>query len=229
MKLIYHFTNRHKGVSKDQFSSNNLASHVNDNQADVLTNQMLTCKALNITNLQTMNQVHGKAVTIINSLQTPPTCDALITNKTNIALMVLVADCIPLLLYDTKLHIIAAVHAGRKGAFLNIAQETIRAMQTRYGTTSSDIQAFLGPSIKQCCYEISGEVLKEALQKFPTFLKKRHLDIRGIVKSQLYALHVKKIDDNSPCTCCDANYFSYRRDGQTGRFAGIIMLEDKNV
>lgn len=229
MELFYHFTNRHNGVSKGSFSSNNLALHVKDREENVITNQKLTCKRLGIKNLQTMNQVHGNDVAIINSLQTPPTCDALITNKPNLALMVLVADCIPLLLHDEKLNIIAVVHAGREGAFLDITSTTIQKMQTSCNSNPKNINAYLGPSIKQCCYEIGGKVLEEAKQNYFHFLKENHLDIRGIVKRQLKALHVKNIDDNTPCTCCNKDYFSYRRDGKTGRFAGVIMLREDNA
>lgn len=229
MELFYHFTNRHNGVSKNSFSTNNLALHVKDKKEDVLTNRTLTCKALNLKYLQPMNQIHSNKAITINAPQPPPTCDAIMTNKASIALMVLVADCIPLLLYDEKQHAIAAIHAGRKGAFLDIVTTTIQKMQTSYNTNPREIKAFLGPSIKQCCYEISGEVLQEAKQKFPAFLKENFLDIRGIVKSQLQALHVKKIYDNYPCTCCDKDYFSYRRDGKTGRFAGVIMLRKSHA
>lgn len=229
MELVYHFTNRHNGVSKGSFSSSNLALHVKDKKDDVLTNRVLTCKTLGIENLQTMNQVHRNNVVIIDAIQTPPTCDALITNKPNIALMVLVADCVPLLLHDEKLNIISAIHAGRQGAFLNIVAFAIEKMQTAFNSNPKEIKAYLGASIKQCCYEIDGKVLEEAKQNYPQFLNKNYLDIRGIVKSQLKALHVKNIDDNTSCTCCDKDYFSYRRDGTTGRFAGIIMLREDNV
>lgn len=226
MQLICDFTNIHGGVSKTPYKSLNLAYHVHDNPLDVDINRQILAKKYGIKDIISMNQVHGVSIEAVNKKSKIPTCDGLITNQRNLALIVLVADCIPLLLYDKQNQAIGAIHAGRAGAFGNIAQKACEAMNEHFNT--KNLKAFLGASIMQCCYEIDGEVLKYAKDNFPNYVKNNYLDIRGIVKYQLQNLGIEVISKEK-CTSCDKNYFSYRRDGLVGRFAGIIALKDKNA
>lgn len=222
MQLFYQFTNIHGGVSKGNYESLNLALHVKDNPLHVAKNRSLTCKEFNIKNISFMNQVHECDVKVINNADKIPTCDGIITNQKNLALAVLSADCIPLLLYDSKTKAIGAIHAGRAGVFGNIAQNAINKMATEFGTNALHVKAFIGPCIHQCCYELSTNVLQEAKEKFALHVKQNRLDIKSILITQLQNLGVH-VKDNSKCTCCNKEYFSYRRDGLTGRIAGIIM------
>lgn len=223
MQLFYQFTNIHGGVSKNPYKSLNLALHVNDNPLHVKLNRDFTCKDFAIKDMVFMNQVHKTDIKVVENSEEIPTCDGIITNKKNLALAVLVADCIPLLLYDSKTHAIGAIHAGRMGVFGEIAKKVIEKMSESFGTNPLHVKAFIGSCIHQCCYEISGQVLEEAKRLFPLHVKQNRLDIKGILVNQLknLGLHVK---DMSKCTCCDKEYFSYRKDGLTGRNAGIIML-----
>ncbi len=215
MQLIYHFSTALEG---------NLAHYAGDDKADL--NITYLKQKLNIKNLCLMNQVHGDNVKRVYKRGTAHECDAIITNEKNLALCVLTADCIPLLLYDKKTQAIASVHAGRAGVYKQIAKKTIQKMQREFSSNPKDIIAFIGNHIQQCCYEISGDVLNEAKQKFSLFVKNNHLDIHGILLNQLQDLGVKVID-KSHCTCCDERYFSYRRDKKAGRMGGFIMLRDK--
>ncbi len=226
MQLFYHFTSIHGGVSKKPFKSLNLALHANDNPLHVRKNRQILQEKFSLKRLVFMDQIHSNKCEVISNFNQTPTCDAIITNKSNLTLCVLVADCIPLLFYDKNNHAIAAIHAGRAGVFGQIAKEALQTMNKHYGTKASQIRAILGPSIKQCCYELSGEVLKYAKENYFSHVRKNRLDIRGILLSQLENLGVFDIEDVSTCTCCDENYFSYRKDGITGRNAGIVCLRD---
>lgn len=226
--LLCHFTDRHGGMSEGDFYSNNLALHVNDNAAHVKENRRLTCKALNIETdqLVSMDQVHGTHVRLVRGkcADAVPLCDGIMTDRKDIALMVMVADCTPVLIYDPTNEAIAAVHVGRQGAFKNILKETIMQMQEHFGSKPEELHVELGPNIKSCCYAISGDVLSEAKESFSWFVAQNYLDLNGIMRQQLETLRVQHIVESDVCTCCDEDYFSYRRDGVTGRCAGIIMM-----
>lgn len=226
MQLLYKFTDRFGGFSKPPFDSFNLAFHVEDEKRDVELNRKLLCKILGVRDIQFMHQIHSNDVQIISQIQDDMTCDGLITNQKNLALAVMVADCIPLLMCDKKRHVIAALHAGREGVFENIADVALTKMHKHFHTQKEDVVAFLGASIKQCCYEVGGDVLKYAKKHYNSYVKDNRLDIRGILKEQLKGCEVR---DFSNCTKCDERYFSYRQERKTGRFVGVIMLKDINA
>lgn len=120
--LTHTFTTKDGGVSKKPYSSLNLAFHVQDNSANVITNHEKLASNLNYNKrtLVHMKQIHSDIVHIVsddNNFDNPPTCDALITDKKNIPLMVMVADCSPILFYDKTKEVIAVAHAGRQGTF----------------------------------------------------------------------------------------------------------------
>lgn len=227
MQLFTYFTSSHGGFSKDEFSSNNLAFHVNDNACSVKLNRALMCKNFGINNLCSMNQTHSDVVMVANESKIYQ-CDALITNKKNLALMVLVADCIGVLMYDKKTQAIAAVHAGRVGVFNDIAIKTLSKMKENFGTNYKDVVAYFSPSVKSCCYEVSGDILNFCKKHFSLHVDKNRLDIVGILKQKLESLGVYVLVD-SRCTCCDESFFSYRRTKKTGRQAGVIMVKDLHV
>ncbi len=228
MQLICHFTDVSSGFSNAPYKGLNLALHVKDNSLHVKKNRNLLQKRLGAKKLIFMDQIHGNDVEIVDFNSEILTCDAIITKKKNLALCVMVADCIPLLLYDKKEKVIAAIHAGRAGVFSKIAQKCIEKMQENFNSKPNNMIAYIGPHIKKCCYEVSGEVLEDAKTKYPDFVFQNHLDISGILHHQLESLHVN-IKDVSSCTSCDKRFYSYRRDGITGRQVGVIMLKDLHV
>ena len=230
MKIKYCFTNRHGGVSTPPYNTLNLAFHVGDNQANVIKNRTILQSKLNLQNIVWMDQVHGNNVQTVSSPQTEPlpACDAIITNQPNIALAVMVADCIPILMFDPKRNIIAAIHAGRNGTFLQIAPKTVKVMQKEFGCVPADIQVIMGPSIHVCCYEIGDDLAAIVEKNFgKSYMNGRMLDLQKLNHDQLIKAEVKEnhIKISRTCTCCNPNYFSYRRDGITGRFIGIIWIE----
>ncbi|MBE0495990.1 MAG: peptidoglycan editing factor PgeF [Campylobacterales bacterium] len=228
--VLVHFTNRYGGVSVSPYATNNLALHVKDNPLHVKENRRLTCKALSLPHVASMEQVHGTQVRVVEGqcTQTYPACDGLITKEKDVALMVLVADCIPVVLYDPKTEVIGALHVGRAGAFGGIVPHAIGLLQSTFGVEPSSLHVSLGPSIGGCCYEIGGEALVTAQKEFSTYLDGRYLNLQALVQDQLARLGVVHVESDAPCTCCDGRYFSYRREGQTGRQAGIILQRSES-
>ena len=220
-KIVINFTTTADG---------NLAYHVGDVKENVDKNRELLAKKLGYENqdLVYMNQVHGNNVEIVdeNSLKLIDNCDGLITNKINLPLMVMVADCIPILFYDEIKGVIAAVHAGRNSTFLEIAKITAQKMIEKFDCKPENINVIMGPSIQKCCYEVSDELLKIVETSFgKEFIEGKNIDLHGINKMLLEKLGIKKIEINPVCTkCSNEPYFSFRRDNKTGRFAGIIRI-----
>lgn len=236
-KLLHPFS-KHLTYTFTTQSDGNLAFHVNDNPLRVEVNHTQLCKKLNYQKnaLIHMQQIHSAKVHIVQDTDTfhnPHKCDALVTNKKNTPLMVMVADCSPLLFFDPVENVIAVAHAGRQGAFKNIVKNTIQTMQNTYNTEASNILVSIGASIGVCCYKVGEEIYAEALELGLDYsLEKKenryHLNISSIIEKQLLEAKIKKenIEISKECTSCKSKvYFSYRAKNNTGRFAGVIMLK----
>ena len=224
-------------MSDGAYSSLNLAFHVEDDTETVNKNHTLLADKLDY-NKETvvhMKQIHSNIVHLVTSddnFRSPPTCDALITDKKNIPLMVMVADCSPILFYDDVKKVIAVAHAGRQGAFKNIVNNVIENFKNSYGSDVKDILVTIGASIGECCYEVGAEIYKEAKElnleySISTRDNSYYLNVSDILKKQLLSsgINEKHIEISQECSCCKNNkYFSYRANGITGRFAGVIKL-----
>lgn len=238
LSISAHFTTRHGGISDSPYDALNLAFHVGDNPLDVLENHRILANTLayDSQKLVHMSQIHSDKIMVVTttmSFDTPPQCDALITDCIDIPLMVMSADCTPILLYDPINHAIGAVHAGRAGALNGILPKTLKAMQKNYGTSLSDIRIVLGPAIQGCCYEINEDIAREVEEQgyekaLIRTIQKVSLDVNTILHLQLEALGIaiEQIETINQCTSCNChNYFSYRANRQhTGRIAGVILL-----
>lgn len=230
------FTTRHGGVSKTPYNSANLAFHVGDDFNDVIANHDALANTIGYerNKLIHMRQIHSDTIVIVDenmSFDTPPECDALITDIPRIPLMVMSADCTPILIYDPHHHAIGAVHAGRAGALNQILPKTIQKMVERYKSDTNELRIILGPSIGGCCYEINQTIAQEVEAKGYTNAlsykeEKLFLDVNTILREQLKTLPQENIEILDHCTSCQNDtYFSYRADHQTtGRIAGVIML-----
>jgi YfiH family protein len=239
-EIIHTFTTRHGGVSKTPFESNNLAFHVGDDPKDVIINQELLAQKMgyDCARLVHMRQIHSDRVVIVDAsvhdFENPPECDALITDQPGIPLMVMTADCTPVLLFDPVRNVIAAAHAGRAGATKGIVPKTIEKMQQSFSCRIEDILVVLGPSIQSCCYEVGEKIAGELEESgFGYAVIKRegrfYLEVNAIIKKQLEELAIKKaqVEDLGICNACEHEaFFSYRADKQkTGRIAGVLMLK----
>ena len=216
------FTNRHGGFSHGDYASWNLASHVGDDPADVERNREKLQERVG--NFAIMSQVHGDNVVVIDQMPTQvPIADALITANPEIALVVMVADCIPLLLRSEKL--VAAVHVGRAGLMNSIALKTV-AMMSNLGATQ--IVGSIGPAICGNCYEVPQELHDAVIAKHPlasssTRIGTPALDLPKALIAALAEVDVP-VGISAGCTLEDDNSFSYRRNQITGRQAGVIKL-----
>jgi len=228
---VHHlFTDRHGGASPRPYRSLNLAYHTGDQPAIVTYNRQRLCKRHKIPPTVWMDQVHGDRIVTVDtpSPDTIPACDGIVTDRPGLALAVMVADCIPILIADERRGVIAAVHAGRNGTMLGIAAKAITTMGERFGSDPDGMRAWLGPSIHACCYEVSPLLARLATERFgPAYVNGRYLDLPAINRDTLQRLGVPsdRIHISPICTGCDKNYFSYRKEGVTGRFAGIIWIQ----
>jgi len=218
MRVRYLITDRWGGVSKPPYHTLNLALHVGDDPQKVAINRQILPKRVGHS-IQYANQVHGDEIAVVDRIIDPPTCDGLLTQRANLALAILTADCYGVLLFDQKRSTIAALHAGRAGATKGIVSKALSLMKERY--RCEDIAAILSPGICQKCYDI-GDLAKEYPKRF---LHGSHLDVKAMIEEQLREGGVEWRDFGI-CTSCDPDYFSYRRDGATGRFASVIWMEE---
>ena len=222
-RVFYSFTDKNDG---------NLAFHVEDNEINVIKNRKNLALKLgyNYEDLVYMNQIHSANIIVVdeNSPKLVDNCDSIITRSKNLPLMVMVADCIPILMFDDKKGIIAAIHAGRNSTFLEISKKTAEVFIEKFSSNPKDITVVFGASIQKCCYEVSDELSKIVENSFgKEFVENNYIDLQGINKKQLNDLGIKNIEISNICTKCgDKSYFSYRKDKKTGRFAGIIILKD---
>lgn len=220
--MKYRFTNRTGGASSGAFASLNVGTHVTDDLNVVLANRALLAKDLGP--IQYMSQVHGNRVVIIEEVtDEDPTADALVTGIPGVCLAVQVADCIPLLLHSSQS--VAAVHVGRKGLLNGVA---LAALEVMRDMGSSQITAIIGPSICGTCYEVSQEIHDEVVALHPaaramTPQGTPALDLPAALRAVLSGAGISIVDEFR-CTHESSDLFSYRRDGVTGRQAGIITL-----
>jgi len=181
---------------------------------------------LNSENLVIPKQAHGHKVQFCKASGELADTDAIISNSENIVLSIQVADCIPLFILEKKSKIFGLVHAGWRGTAKRIVSKTIHEIN-KHGGCQKDIMALIGPSIKQCCFEIGPEVAKEFSNDF--LVKgngdRSFLDLQGVVKKELMnaGIKIENIIDLDECTCCQPEkYYSYRRNGnRAGRMIAI--------
>lgn len=237
--LLYHFTDRLGGCGTAPFNTLNLAYHAGDVAATVERNHQILASILGYDRhrLVHMRQIHSDRIVRCAdtmAFDSRPECDALITDHVGQPIMVMTADCTPLLLYDPLRHAAAAIHAGRAGALKNIVGKSVSRMVSAFSTDPADLLAVLGPSIHSCCYEIGQEVAEEVRAAgYCDALERRDdsyfLDVNPILQTQLLAAGLKprNIEILGYCTACrNDRFFSYRADGgTTGRQAAIIMLK----
>lgn len=168
-------TTRHGGVSSGQYESLNLGLHVGDNDADVLENRRRAAAALgaDLGDMVFCNQAHGREVHVVSAADrgrgalrledAVASTDALVTAEPGIVLVVMVADCVPIVLYDPVSHVLACVHAGWGGTVKQVSEASVAVMQA-LGATPGNIIAGLGPAISPARYQVGANVVDAAEQ-----------------------------------------------------------------
>jgi YfiH family protein len=174
-----------------------------------------------------LHQVHGADVVVVTAAGQFGDGDALITASPGLWLEIRTADCVPVLVYDKRQKIVAAVHAGWRGTAAEITGVTIRTFLHNYASRSQDLFAAVGPRISACCFEVGDEVASH----FPGYITqgypRPHVDLGEANRAQLVGEGVpaSQIEVLSHCTCCDAEQFhSFRRDKGNGRMVSSIAI-----
>lgn len=226
------FTSRAGGASASPYDSFNLAEHVGDDPAAVRANRERLAGILGLPaeDFVWMEQLHTNTVTVVDGPQAEPVpaTDALVTTQVGLALCALVADCTPVLLSDHAAGVIGAVHAGRMGARNGIVTRTV-AQMVKLGAKPANIQALLGPAAAGESYEVPAAMAADVEAHLPgsattTAKGTPGLDIRAGIVRQLMSVGVTHIDADPRDTITDEAFFSHRREGTTGRQAGVIWL-----
>jgi polyphenol oxidase len=244
---ILHFsTTRSGGSSKANYSSLNLGLNSGDNPENVFANREMLCNILEIKPEQLIlpKQTHSATVKVIRDefltlsdefkkrfLQET---DAILTDLRGVCITIKTADCVPLLLFDPKHKVIAAIHAGWRGTSQNIVVETIQKMVEEFGSSPADLIAGIGPSISPAVYEVGADVHSQFdpvfyRDTYPVRKDKKLLNLWEANRQQLLRAGVPtgQIELAQICTLSDPErFFSARRDGaKTGRMGTGIMLK----
>ena len=230
-------TTRSGGTSEPPYESFNLAFHVGDAAARVRRNRHRLLAAAGIGTVQWLDQEHGRRVLAARAAtaEGPVTADACWTAAPGLGLAVLVADCIPLLLAAVDGSTVAAVHCGWRGTVAGVIEATLRAMPV----PPDRLVAWLGPGVCGGCYEVGTEVRdgldggeREAVltaRDRRCGVPRWQMDLPALVARRLRRSGLRTIIESSLCTKCDGRFYSYRREGRTGRCAALIWLAAESV
>lgn len=221
-------TTRLGGISRTPYDSLNLGSHVGDAPLDVARNRMLLNTLLPSEPVW-LEQVHGTLVADADSAECLPQADACISRRRSAVCVVMTADCLPVLLCDQQGSVVGAVHAGWKGLAAGVIEATVQAMNE----PTQNLMAWLGPAISREAFEVGGEVREVLMAADPQAARafaasqdgKWLADIYALARLRLNALGITKIYGGDYCTYREPDkFFSYRRDGITGRMGTFVWL-----
>ena len=234
--LKHAFLTRQGGVSLPPYHTLNWSGNNGDLEEDVQENRKRTAGTFGLdpARFLFLNQVHGDGILVLKhpavGLPSSLEYDAVITDAPGIFAGILTADCLPVLVVDGTRRVVAAVHAGRQGTGLHVLPKVVRKMRTAFESSPEDILVSFGPGIGPCCYEIDEKVFRTEWEPFSLSREKKkwRIDLTAINLSLLQEEGVgeSQISRINLCTCCHADlFYSYRRDGRTGRqfsFIGIM-------
>ena len=231
------FSSRAGGVSAAPYAALNLAGHVDDDPARVDANRSRLARAAGLDEdaLVFAEQVHGAGVAVVDRAASRarsgsvPEVDALVTTTSGLGLVVLAADCLPVLLADAGAGVVAAAHAGRQGLLGGVLQATLAAMR-ELGATPGGTTAVLGPAACGACYEVPQDMADDAERRLPgsrgtTRRGTASVDLAAGARAVLQAAGVGSVGQVGGCTLEQPErWFSYRRDRTTGRHGGLGHL-----
>lgn len=228
------FTGRSGGLSQPPFGSLNLSAAGGDSPAAVARNRELVAAACGLpaSHLVWMRQVHGTDVGYVTAPLAADTAaavrDANVTGVPGLALAALAADCPTVLVGDPEARIVGVAHSGRQGTAAGVVPALIRAMAGA-GAAPGRMHAVIGPAICGGCYEVPAAMRDSVAAQAPgsgcvTRAGTPGLDLRAGITAQLAAAGLRQVRTDERCTAETPDLYSYRRDGRTGRFAGLIWL-----
>jgi polyphenol oxidase len=226
-------TDRRGGRSRPPYDTFNLGDRVGDAPDAVAANRARVARELGVPGdrLVWMAQVHGTGVAVVDGPQdgAAPDTDALVTTTPGLVLCVLAADCVPVLMADPVAGVVAAVHAGREGVRRGVVPAALAAM-TWLGARPADVSVLLGPAVCGACYEVPRQMQADVARVAPAAAVRTRrgtagLDLRAGLTELLHGAGVAEVVQDPRCTVEDPRLFSHRRDGVTGRQAGLVWLE----
>jgi YfiH family protein len=241
-KIEHSFFDRVGGKSTGIFKSLNCGSDSHDKKKNILKNLDIVCNKIKAKSKKIilLKQVHSNKFHYINKnskLNNKFEGDALVTDRRNIPIAVLTADCAPILIYDDNKEMIAAIHAGWRGAYKDIIKKVVKFM-IKKGCTSQTITAAIGPCISSNNYEVRKDFLKKFIKKdkkniifFKKKKDKNYFSLNKYIHFQLKSLNIKKIDIIDKDTFNPKNnFFSARKsiehnENDYGRNISIIMIK----
>lgn len=223
------------GTSNGPFASLNLSDHVEDQADRVQANRTHTVAALGLDQLVAVHQVHSDRILMVDREtqrgRELAGYDAMITTLPGTGLLIQQADCQAILLWAPQSGVVAAVHCGWRGSVLGIIGKTVQCLQEQYGVAPDSLLAAISPSLGPCCAEFIHYRKELPAWMHEYQVRPNHFDFWAISRRQLLDAGVlaAHIDVAALCTCCDPQFFSYRRaakntDGITGRNGSIIGL-----
>ena len=241
-QINHGFFDKKGGQSTGIYKSLNCGVGSSDSKKNVLNNLKIVCKKINCSskNLILLNQIHSNKFYFINKnykfKKKKLNGDALITNVKKIALGVIVADCVPVLIYDKNLKIISAIHAGWKGVYKEIIKKVVKFL-IKKGSNTKNLVAVIGPSISEKSYEVQKDFKSKFLKKdkqskffFKIRKNKTYFDLNKYVYYHLKKLGIKNLEIIKKNTFDPKNnFFSARRSIQNkendyGRNISVIMI-----
>lgn len=235
-ELVHGVFGRSGGVSAPPFDSLNVSHGGGDDAQCVNVNRAIISSWAGGIPLAAVHQVHGRGVHVFNRSdrpaggpeEPPPEADAAVTGAAGLALLVQVADCQPVLVYDPRRRVVANVHSGWRGSIANVIGRTVAVMTDAFGCRPMDMVAGIGPSLGPCCAEFINYE-REIPAPFHAYrCGDHHFDFWAISRAQLTAAGVpdSQIETGGICTRCRPDlFFSYRREHRTGRFGAVIGLK----
>jgi hypothetical protein len=218
---------RQGGCSLPPYDSLNLGTHVGDDAMRVERNRNLLNDVLPSEPVW-LEQVHGTEVVLAEAAGCRTVADACISSRKNAVCVVMTADCLPVLLCDMDGTVVGAAHAGWRGLANGVLEATVKAMDV----APDRLMAWLGPAIGPTAFEVGAEVREVFIQHdhaaataFTPTAEKYLADIYQLARQRLQALGITQISGGEFCTYAERErFFSYRRDGVTGRMASFIWL-----
>lgn len=231
------FTEKSGGVSKGSFESLNLGFNSGDDLENVEKNIEILLSNIegDFPSVYYMDQIHGDHVHSVKDgakgLNRIANTDGIITDQKNVLLMSTYADCVPILYYCKDKEVVALAHSGWKGTEKEIAKKMVEILKAEFDVCPEDLYVAIGPSAGICCYEVDSRVRDafSGYEEYSEYVDENHvmLDLKGIVRKQLESSGVINIEVSDLCTICSEDrFFSYRRDGMTGRMVSFIGLKE---
>lgn len=242
--ILHAFSTRLGGGSEPPYASLNMGFETGDSHACVLRNRARFGQAIGFDpdELLTLRQVHGNRVVVLTtandlSLARGTPGDALITNRSDLPLAVITADCFPIILTAPRIPAVGILHAGRNGTATRLVPTAIALMCREFGVSAKDVFAAIGPGIGGCCYEVDDVSAEPLITQFPAdggvYRPSRqghlYLNLQQAIRLQLWTAGVpsRQVWSADLCTACHPEWFySYRRDGpRSGRMLNVVMIQ----